>query len=83
MWLTPTQNACSGDLEPRPALHGSDVQALPGMLERRQRATLDYHPQAKSQQERAVQTVIHSAKAYVQTVDQSDWDELAKTACGR
>ncbi|OWZ12679.1 reverse transcriptase [Phytophthora megakarya] len=29
------------------------------------------------QQERYVQTVIRSVKAYVQTVDQSDWDELA------
>ncbi|OWY93729.1 reverse transcriptase [Phytophthora megakarya] len=36
------------------------------------------HPQANGQQERYVQTVIRSVKAYVQTVDQSDWDELAE-----
>ncbi|OWY96429.1 hypothetical protein PHMEG_00033302 [Phytophthora megakarya] len=48
------------------------------MLGSRQRATLAYRPQANGQQERSVQTVIRSVKAYVQTVDQSDWDELAE-----
>ncbi|OWZ06493.1 reverse transcriptase [Phytophthora megakarya] len=33
---------------------------------------------ANGQQERSVQTVIRSVKAYVQTGDQSDWDELAE-----
>ncbi|OWY96766.1 reverse transcriptase, partial [Phytophthora megakarya] len=33
---------------------------------------------ANGQQERSVQTVIRSVKAYVQTVDQSNWDELAE-----
>ncbi|OWZ02639.1 hypothetical protein PHMEG_00025765 [Phytophthora megakarya] len=48
------------------------------MLGSRQRATLAYRPQANGQQERSVQTVIRSVKAYVQTVNQSDWDELAE-----
>ncbi|OWZ03005.1 reverse transcriptase [Phytophthora megakarya] len=48
------------------------------MLGSRQRATLAYRPQANGQQERSVQTVIRSVKAYVQTVDKSDWDELAE-----
>ncbi|OWZ03222.1 reverse transcriptase [Phytophthora megakarya] len=39
------------------------------------RATLAYRPQANGQQERSVQTVIRSVKAYVQTVDKSDWDD--------
>ncbi|OWZ01335.1 hypothetical protein PHMEG_00027300 [Phytophthora megakarya] len=47
------------------------------MLRSRQRATLAYRPQANGQQERSVQRVIGSVKAYVQTVDQSDWDDLA------
>ncbi|GMF29828.1 unnamed protein product [Phytophthora lilii] len=48
------------------------------MLGSRQRATLAYRPQANGQQERSVQTVIRSVRAYVQTVDQSDWDEIAE-----
>ncbi|OWZ07254.1 reverse transcriptase, partial [Phytophthora megakarya] len=48
------------------------------MLGSRQRATLAYRPQANGQQDRSVQTVIWSVKAYVQTVDQYDWDELAE-----
>ncbi|OWZ01644.1 reverse transcriptase [Phytophthora megakarya] len=48
------------------------------MLGSRQRATLAYRPQANGQPERSVQTVIRSIKAYVQTVDQSNWDELAE-----
>ncbi|OWZ17732.1 hypothetical protein PHMEG_0008285 [Phytophthora megakarya] len=48
------------------------------MLGSRQRATLAYRPLANGQQERSVQTVIQSVKVYVQTVDQSGWDELAE-----
>ncbi|POM79062.1 LOW QUALITY PROTEIN: Reverse transcriptase [Phytophthora palmivora] len=43
-----------------------------------QRATLAYRPQANGQQERSVQTVIRSVKAYVAEADQSDWDEHAE-----
>ncbi|OWY97653.1 reverse transcriptase, partial [Phytophthora megakarya] len=38
----------------------------------------DRDPRFMGQQERSVQTVIRSVKAYVQTLDQSDWDELAE-----
>ncbi|OWZ12982.1 reverse transcriptase, partial [Phytophthora megakarya] len=48
------------------------------MLGSRQRATLAYRPQANGQQARSVHTVIRDVKAYVQTVEQSDWDELAE-----
>ncbi|POM75203.1 Reverse transcriptase, partial [Phytophthora palmivora] len=44
----------------------------------KQRATLAYRPQANGQQERSVQTVIRSVKAYVAEADQSDWDEHAE-----
>ncbi|POM62955.1 hypothetical protein PHPALM_27829 [Phytophthora palmivora] len=44
----------------------------------KQRATLAYRPQANGQQERSVQTVIRSAKAYVAEADQSDWDDHAE-----
>ncbi|POM58449.1 Reverse transcriptase [Phytophthora palmivora] len=41
----------------------------------KQGTTLAYRPQANGQQERSVQTVILSVKAYVAEADQSDWDE--------
>ncbi|GMF53358.1 unnamed protein product [Phytophthora fragariaefolia] len=48
------------------------------MLGSKQRATLAYRPQSNGQQENSVQTVIRSVRAYVQTADQSEWDELAE-----
>ncbi|OWY99214.1 LOW QUALITY PROTEIN: reverse transcriptase [Phytophthora megakarya] len=42
------------------------------LLGSRQRATLGYRPQANGQQERSVQTVIRSVRAYVAEMDQSD-----------
>ncbi|OWZ07171.1 reverse transcriptase [Phytophthora megakarya] len=44
----------------------------------KQRATLGYRAQAKGQQERSVQTVMRSVRAYVAEVDQSDWDKHAE-----
>ncbi|OWY94312.1 hypothetical protein PHMEG_00035993 [Phytophthora megakarya] len=61
-----------------PRLMGRVFKHFREMLGSRQRATLAYRPQANGQQERSVQTVVRSVKAYVQTVDQSDWDELAE-----
>ncbi|GMG17964.1 unnamed protein product [Phytophthora fragariaefolia] len=51
---------------------------LRDLLGSRQRATLAYRPQANGQQERSVQTVIRSVRAYVAESDQSDWDEHAE-----
>ncbi|KAE9294553.1 hypothetical protein PR003_g24231 [Phytophthora rubi] len=48
------------------------------LLGSRQRATLAYRPQADGQQERSVQTVIRSVRAYAAESDQSDWDEHAE-----
>ncbi|OWZ05931.1 reverse transcriptase [Phytophthora megakarya] len=48
------------------------------LLKSKQRATLGYRPQANGQQERSVQTVMRSVRAYVAKVDQSDWDEHAE-----
>ncbi|OWZ06220.1 hypothetical protein PHMEG_00021559 [Phytophthora megakarya] len=48
------------------------------LLTSRQRATLGYRPQANGQQERSVQTVVRSIRAYVEQADQSDWDDHAE-----
>ncbi|OWZ14920.1 reverse transcriptase [Phytophthora megakarya] len=48
------------------------------LLGSRQRSTLSYRPQANGQQERSVQTVIWSVRAYVAEADQSDWDDHAE-----
>ncbi|OWZ20212.1 reverse transcriptase [Phytophthora megakarya] len=42
------------------------------LLGSRQRSTLSYRPDANGQQERSVQTVIQSVRAYVPEADQSD-----------
>ena len=47
------------------------------MMGSQQRATLAYRPQANGQQERSVQTVTRSIKAYVEDPGQEDWEELA------
>ncbi|GMF41719.1 unnamed protein product [Phytophthora fragariaefolia] len=44
----------------------------------KQRATLAYGPQANGQQDRSVQTVVRSIRAYIGEVDQSDWDDHAE-----
>ncbi|KAJ0394449.1 hypothetical protein ATCC90586_009614 [Pythium insidiosum] len=46
------------------------------MLGSQQRATLAYRPQANGQQERSVQTVIRSVRAYVEEPGQSDWESI-------
>ncbi|OWY91196.1 reverse transcriptase, partial [Phytophthora megakarya] len=48
------------------------------LLGSRQRSTLSYRPQANGQQERSVQTVIRSVRAYAAEADQSDWDDHAE-----
>ncbi|OWZ09715.1 reverse transcriptase [Phytophthora megakarya] len=48
------------------------------LLDSRQRSTLSYRPQANAQQERSVQTVIRSVRAYAAEEDQSDWDDHAE-----
>ncbi|KAG6619564.1 reverse transcriptase [Phytophthora cinnamomi] len=48
------------------------------LLGSKQRATLAYRPQANGQQERSVQTVVRSIRAYIAEADQSDWDDHAE-----
>ncbi|OWZ12140.1 LOW QUALITY PROTEIN: reverse transcriptase [Phytophthora megakarya] len=48
------------------------------LLKSMQRATLGYRPKANGQQERSVQPVLRSVRAYVAEDDQSDWDEHAE-----
>ncbi|KAH7465948.1 Retrovirus-related Pol polyprotein from transposon opus [Phytophthora ramorum] len=48
------------------------------LLGSKQRATQAYHTQANGQQERSVQTVVRSIRAYVAEADQSDWDDHAE-----
>jgi len=48
------------------------------LLGSKQRATLAYRPQANGEQERSVQTVMQSVKAYVPEADQTDWDDHAE-----
>ncbi|KAJ8569455.1 hypothetical protein ON010_g5807 [Phytophthora cinnamomi] len=48
------------------------------ILGSKQRATLAHRPQVIGQQERSVQTVIRSVKAYIAEADQSDWDDHAE-----
>ena len=47
------------------------------MMGSRQHATLAYGPQANGQQERSVQTVMRTVKAYVEEPGQKDWEDLA------
>jgi len=48
------------------------------LLGSKQRATLAYRPQANGQQERSVQTVVRSIRAYIAEADQTDWDDHAE-----
>ncbi|POM58084.1 Reverse transcriptase [Phytophthora palmivora] len=48
------------------------------LLGSKQRATLAYRPQANGQQERSVQTVVRSIRAYIAEADQGDWDDHAE-----
>ncbi|POM59261.1 reverse transcriptase [Phytophthora palmivora] len=56
----------------------SEFKCFRDLLGSKQRATLGYRPQANGQQERSVQTVIRSVRAYVAEADQSDWDDHAE-----
>lgn len=57
----------------------SDVfREFRNMMGSKQRATLAYRPQANGQQERSVQTMIWSVRAYVERPDQSDWDDIVE-----
>ncbi|OWZ12339.1 LOW QUALITY PROTEIN: reverse transcriptase [Phytophthora megakarya] len=58
--------------------HDQDPRFMSEVFTSRQRAILGYRSQAKGQQERSVQTVIRSVRAYVAERDQSDWDEHAE-----
>ncbi|KAJ0391381.1 hypothetical protein P43SY_011260 [Pythium insidiosum] len=46
------------------------------MIGAKQRATLAYRPQANGQQERSVQTVIRCARAYIESAEQDDWEDV-------
>ncbi|POM78897.1 Reverse transcriptase [Phytophthora palmivora] len=48
------------------------------LLGSKQRATLAYRPQTNGQQERSVQTVVRSIRAYIAEADQSDRDDHAE-----
>ncbi|OWZ02937.1 reverse transcriptase [Phytophthora megakarya] len=48
------------------------------LLNSHQRVTLGYRPQANGQEERSVQTVVRSIRAYIEQADQSDWDDHAE-----
>jgi hypothetical protein len=59
-----------------PAFMSEVFTQFRSMLGSRQRATLAYRPQANGQQERSVQTVSRSIKAYVSRSDQGDWEDV-------
>jgi hypothetical protein len=61
-----------------PAFMSKVFTAFRQMLGSEQRATLAYRPQANGQQERAVQTVMQTIRAYVADPGQQDWDDLAE-----
>ncbi|KAJ0392354.1 hypothetical protein P43SY_008719 [Pythium insidiosum] len=52
-------------------------RAFAWMMKSQQRATLAYRPQANGQQERSVQSVVRTVKAYVSEPAQEDWEDLA------
>ena len=62
-----------------PAFMSKVFAAFRNMMGSEQRATLAYRPQANGQQERAVQTVMQTIRAYVADPSQRDWDDLAET----
>jgi len=62
-----------------PSFMSQMFAAFRQMMGSQQRATLAYRPQANGQQERAVQTVTQTIRAYVADPDQRDWDDLAET----
>jgi hypothetical protein len=62
-----------------PGFMSQVFSAFRQMMGSQQRATLAYRPQANGQQERAVQTVMRSVKAYVADPGQRDWDDLAES----
>ncbi|OWZ19002.1 reverse transcriptase [Phytophthora megakarya] len=52
--------------------HDQDPRFMSEVFTSRQRFTLGYRPQANEQQERSIQTVTRSVRAYVAEMDQSD-----------
>jgi hypothetical protein len=61
-----------------PAFMSKVFAAFRQMMGSEQRATLAYRPQANGKQERAVQTVMQTIRAYVADPTQRDWDDLAE-----
>ena len=61
-----------------PAFMSKVFAAFRQLMGSQQRATLAYRPQANGQQERAVQTVMQTIRAYVADPTQRDWDDLAE-----
>ncbi|GMF33733.1 unnamed protein product [Phytophthora fragariaefolia] len=53
-------------------------KAFNKLMGQRQRATLEYRPQANGAAERMVQTVTRAVKMYITDVDQRDWDGYAE-----
>ncbi|KAF1787660.1 hypothetical protein GQ600_23356 [Phytophthora cactorum] len=46
------------------------------MMQSRSRATLSYRPQANSQQEMSVKTMIQTVRVYGEYPLQADWDDI-------
>ncbi|POM73948.1 Reverse transcriptase [Phytophthora palmivora] len=53
-------------------------QKFSEMMQSRSRATLSYRPQANSQQERSVKTMIQTVRVYLEYPLQADWDDIAE-----
>ena len=53
-------------------------RAFNRIIGQKQRATMDYRPQANGTAERMVQTLTRAIKMYVKGENQRDWDEYAK-----
>ncbi|OWZ04123.1 LOW QUALITY PROTEIN: reverse transcriptase [Phytophthora megakarya] len=61
-----------------PGFMSDFFRAFNKILGQRQRATMDYRPQANGTAERMVQTATRALKMYVRDLDQNDWDEYAE-----
>ncbi|GMF36262.1 unnamed protein product [Phytophthora fragariaefolia] len=53
-------------------------QAFAELMQSRSRATLYYRPQANLQQERSVEKMIQTVRAYVEDPLHADWDDIAE-----
>ncbi|KAE9283493.1 hypothetical protein PF008_g27391 [Phytophthora fragariae] len=47
-------------------------------MQSRSRAKLSYRPQANSQQERSVKTMVQTVRVYVEDPLHADWDDIAE-----